>query len=119
MNQSCLKKDAKSKPKGKMPLPLELTQKKYPKKVPMKFERAYVKDFMPPSVSCWRGNVRNEWWCHCQPYPRHAEPLERHGGDEQACIVAMLQEAWRQWLQKAALPLSECPIEGMFSAVAK
>ena len=31
MKQSCLKKDAKSKAKGKMPLPRELTQKKYPK----------------------------------------------------------------------------------------
>ena len=119
MKRACFKKDAKSKPKGKMPLPLELTQKKYPKKVPMKFEQVYVKEFMPPSVSCWRGNVRNEWWCHCQPYPRHAEPLERHGGDEQACIVAMLQEAWRQWLQAAMLPSSACPIEGLFSAVAK
>ena len=119
MKRSCLRKDATSKPKDKMLLPLELTQKKYPKKAPMKFEQVFVKDFLPPSVSCWRGNVRNEWWCHCQPYPRHAEPLERHGGDEQACIVAMLQEAWRQWLQKAALPLSECPIEGLCSAVAK
>ena len=100
-------------------LSLELTQKKYLKKVPMMFEQVYVKECMPPLFSRWRGNVRNEWWCHCKPYPRHVEPLERHGGDEQACTVAMLQEAWRQWLEKAALSLSDCPIEGLFSAVAK
>ena len=77
-------------------------------------EQQHVRDFMPPNVSCWRGNVRNEWWCHVKPYKRHLESLERHGGDEQSCIHEMVKQAWTKYLEKEALPQSACPFDGIF-----
>ena len=100
---------------GAMPLPRELTTKKFPKELPLVYAQEDVKTYMPPSVPCWRGNVRREWWCHCKPYDRVWEPVdERHGGDGRKAIIALLRKAWMQYLEREALPKEACPIVGVF-----
>ena len=51
-----------------VPAPKEVTDRKYPAKLPLAWTQEKVKEFAPPTVSVWRGNVKREWWAHVKPF---------------------------------------------------
>ena len=87
---------------------------KYPDRIPLEFAQATVKRYIPVGTSCWRGNVRNEWWGHCPPYDRIHRRLVDFGGDERLAIISLREELRREHLEKHSLPKNKCPISGIF-----
>lgn len=83
--------------------------------LPLALAQAEVKQWLPPSSSCWRGNTRGEWWCHVQPFQRRiVVRLSDFGTDERRAIIAMLPRAWSLYNQKEGLPRDQTPIMGPF-----
>ena len=115
MKQSNLEKHGATKRHGES-VPLALANKKYPSSVPLDFRQEDVKLYIPPGTSCWRGNLRAEWWGHCQPYKRVREPTRRHGGNERETILSMLRQLWEQYCRKEGVGLKQCGIPGLFSS---
>ena len=87
--------------------------KGYPAKIPLAFNQATVKKFIPPGSSIWRGNTRGEWWAHVKPYSRVVRRVSDYES-EKDCILAVLQESWRQFNEKSGLMPTACPVEGIF-----
>ena len=87
--------------------------KGYPAKVPLAFHQATVKKFIPPGSSNWRGNTRGEWWAHVKPYSRVVRRVSDYES-ETDCILAALQESWRQFNEKSGLMPTACLVEGIF-----
>ena len=75
-------------------------------------ERA--KTFMPPGTSIWRGNKTQCWAAHVKPRKRHSAPWADFGGDSFLAMQAVVRRAWMYWLEDKDLPITDCPVPGLF-----
>ena len=77
-------------------------------------EQVEAKQYLPPTVSIWRGVVREEWCAHCEPNPRLCERFVDHDNDSMAALTSILRQAWRQFLFKYGLSEKSCTVKGLF-----
>jgi hypothetical protein len=82
--------------------------------LPELITQAQVKKYMPPTVSCWRGTTRPEWWAHCKPNARILVPMSRFGGCEKSTIRDLIRQAWTQYNQREGKPATHCFFSGVF-----
>ena len=82
--------------------------------LPLVFDQAKVKDYLPDGATCWRGNVRGEWWGHQPPFSRVVKKLDDYDGGERDAIIAMLQRIWKQhcWIHNTTI--DTCWIKNLF-----
>ena len=86
---------------------------KYPDKAPLAFAQETVKRYLPRGATCWRGNVRSEWWGHFEPFKREVNKVEDFA-TERGAILATLKVMWMQYNFVQARNPTECPTEGIF-----
>lgn len=68
---------------------------------------------IPPASSIWRSLTRGECCGHMQGHTRVSCAFHRYGGSHDS-LRACLQKLWTQYAGKMGMPVSECPIEGLF-----
>ena len=82
--------------------------------LPLAIGHANVKKLIPPGASCWRGNLRGEWWGHLRPYTSFHEKLIDHENEHEAA-KAMVKKLWEQWSEREGQVAKDiCPISGLF-----
>eukprot|EP00959_Pyramimonas_sp_CCMP1952_P029717 623691-Pyramimonas_sp.AAC.1 len=76
-------------------------------------EQPEAKLYIPPFTTIWRGNLGSGGWhVHC-----YEERKSRSWLEEGSCLGALLfvlRFAWKKHLGNLDLPLSACPIRGLF-----
>ena len=86
----------------------------YPKAVPSPMDdmpQAEAKRFLPPDAHVWRSNVRGGWHFQVGNHPRGSE---NWAGSSYRALMEVMRRAWVLWLSGERLPLSACPIPGLF-----
>ena len=78
--------------------------------------QADAKGLMPPNSFIWHA-AASSWQGHVPGHRRLAKSWAVAGGHTEA-MRYIVTEAWRQWLGDKDLPLSSCPIAGLFGAAA-
>jgi len=73
-----------------------------------------AKTYLPPKTSIWRGETRGLWACHVQGHKRFSEQWSHHEGDSWEALMAVIRKAWRMFSRDEQLPVSACPIAGLF-----
>jgi hypothetical protein len=82
--------------------------------LPLEITQANVKKLIPPGSSCWRGNLRGEWWGHLKPYTSFHEKLTDHETEHMA-MKTMVKRLWLQWSEREGVVAKDiCPIAGLF-----
>jgi hypothetical protein len=84
--------------------------KQFPENVP---EQAQMKCMTPRGGYIWRANDQRAWCGHYKPWPRCSASWLEHGPRESARIV--IEQLWRFYLDDNDLPLSACPVKGVFT----
>lgn len=75
--------------------------------------QAEARVFVPEGAHIWR-NLRDGGWAgHYPPYRRVSALWSIHG--ERGSMLVVLRALWRQFLQHAGRPESECTVEGLLS----
>ena len=88
--------------------------KGYVDALPLAIGHANVKKLIPPGASCWRGNLRGEWWGHFKPYTSFHEKITDHE-TEHAAAKAMVKKLWLQWAEREGVVAKDtCPMSGLF-----
>ena len=92
--------------------------KEFPQEGTAKIEQKQAKLMLPPGASIWVGHAstrRKGAWCsHFRPYKRFSITWEA-AGSERAAVLSNVQHCWRLFCLDNDLPLSHCPIKGIFS----
>ena len=82
--------------------------------LPLASTHANVKKLIPPGASCWRGNLRGEWWGHFKPYTSFHEKITDHE-TEHAAAKAVVKTLWQQWAEREGVVAKDtCPMSGLF-----
>ena len=72
-----------------------------------------VRALAPPGTHIWRG-AKGLWAYHMPPHKRHQEPWSKYDMDSRAAMVACLRHAWQTFCAGKRIPISQCPIKGLF-----
>lgn len=91
-----------------------LYRKKFPAEMPKNaMTQKDLKAMLPPDTSCWRGLLGSgAWYIHVKHHPRIARSWAHRGHYKAAMYV--LRRAWEIYLEDYGLPLSDCPVPGLF-----
>lgn len=89
---------------------------KLPPRLPSTIPQSEAKLYIPENCSVWRGVSRCEWCGHCPPFRRVSSSWLLHG--EHGALVDLARRLWRQHLNLAGKPLSDCPFAGLFEDAA-
>ena len=103
---------AKAKPKGKAKSKVAPYEPKYPPLPEGMLSQPEAKALMPPGSSIWRALTSGGWCCHVLGYSRASFPWHLWGGRDS--VFECIRAAWRMHLQREALSLHGCPIQGVF-----
>ena len=71
----------------------------------------WVQSNCPPGCLCWKSS-EGSWQVHLPPWPRKSRSWNIEG--EEAAAKFVLKYAWELYLNDLNLPLSRCPIIGLF-----
>ena len=92
--------------------------KEFPQESPASIAQCDAKLLIPPGSAIWVGHAslkRKGSWCgHFPPYRRYSITWEA-AGSERLAVWSVVEHLWRLFLTDNNLPLSHCPIAGIFS----
>ena len=92
--------------------------KEFPQDGTSKIEQKEAKLLLPPGASIWVGHAsthkKGAWCSHYPPFKRFSITWEA-AGSERAAVLSNVQHCWRLFCLDNNLPLSHCPIKGIFS----
>lgn len=76
-----------------------------------------LRPLLPPGGSIWRGNKSGTWSTHYPPFRRCSKSWNLHG--HRGAAVLALRDCWEKHLLMEGLPVSACPVRGLFEANAE
>ena len=94
-------------------------QYKGPRKLPEPgketISQKQLKPLCPPGAYIWVARRASAWMTRLPPFKEYPAPW-RHYESEEAAAFDALADAWKKYLELEGLPMSACPISGLFAA---
>ena len=75
--------------------------------------QAEAKQMLPPNASIWNNWKDGAWCCHQQGHSRESGTWIEY--DHRGAALHSIRDCWEKFLDDEGLPLTACPIAGLFS----